>query len=92
MLTHGCVLQGDVDIICGGPPCQGASGNNRHRNNAEPFDDDKNLQCAVYLDLVQHLQPRFVLMENIVELLRWQSGVIGRYMLARLIYMHYQVI
>lgn len=38
------LLQGTVGLICGGPPCQGASGFNRFRNRDEPLMDPRNKQ------------------------------------------------
>ncbi|KAK7829396.1 dna (cytosine-5)-methyltransferase 3, partial [Quercus suber] len=84
-------LPGDVDVICGGPPCQGISGFNRFRNKENPLDDDKNKQLIVYMNLVQHLKPRYVLMENVVDLVKFANGFLGRYALGRLIGMNYQV-
>lgn len=34
-------LPGDVDIIMGGPPCQGVSGLNRHGKTKEIIDDPR---------------------------------------------------
>lgn len=84
-------LPGDVDVICGGPPCQGISGFNRFRNKENPLEDEKNKQLLVYMDLVQYLNPRFVLMENVVDLVKFSNGFLGRYALGRLIGMNYQV-
>jgi len=78
-------------VICGGPPCQGISGFNRFRNKENPLDDDKNKQLIVYMNLVQHLKPRYVLMENVVDLVKFANGFLGRYALGRLIGMNYQV-
>ncbi|KAI7749813.1 hypothetical protein M8C21_011767 [Ambrosia artemisiifolia] len=36
----------DVGLICGGPPCQGISGYNRHRNLKSPLEDEKNYQIV----------------------------------------------
>ncbi|MED6131246.1 hypothetical protein PIB30_008286, partial [Stylosanthes scabra] len=83
-------LPGDVDVICGGPPCQGISGFNRFRNRECPLDDEKNMQLIVYMDIVQYLQPRFSLMENVVDLLKFAEGFLGRYALGRLLKMNYQ--
>ncbi|KAL1356570.1 hypothetical protein HN51_008568 [Arachis hypogaea] len=83
-------LPGDADVICGGPPCQGISGFNRFRNKDNPLDDEKNKQLIVFMDTVQYLQPRFSLMENVVDLLKFAKGFLGRYALARLLQMNYQ--
>ncbi|KAJ7543105.1 hypothetical protein O6H91_09G025200 [Diphasiastrum complanatum] len=83
-------LPGDVDVICGGPPCQGASGFNRYRNATAPLDDPRNHQMVVYMDIVNFLKPRFILMENVVDILKFCGGLLGRYALSRLVNMHYQ--
>lgn len=83
-------LPGDVDVICGGPPCQGATGLNRFRNVEAPLDDPQNYQIVVFMDIVDFLRPRFVLMENVVDILKFAGGTLGRYALSRLVKMHYQ--
>lgn len=83
-------LPGDVDVICGGPPCQGASGFNRFRNVDAPLDDPRNHQIVVFMDIVDYLRPRFILMENVVDILKFAGGLLGRYALSRLVKMHYQ--
>lgn len=83
-------LPGDVDVICGGPPCQGISGFNRFRNKDEPLKDEKNKQLIVFMDIVDFLKPRFVLMENVVDLIKFSEGFLGRYGLGRLVGMDYQ--
>ncbi|KAK8614291.1 hypothetical protein V6N13_122655 [Hibiscus sabdariffa] len=83
-------LRGDVDVICGGPPCQGISGYNRYRNVDSPLDDERNRQIVVFMDIVEYLKPKFVLMENVVDILRLDKGSLGRYALSRLVHMKYQ--
>ena len=78
-------------MLCGGPPCQGASGFNRFRNKENPLADAKNKQIIVYMDIVDYLKPRFVLMENVVDILRFADGLLGKYALSRLVLMRYQV-
>ncbi|CAI9761350.1 unnamed protein product [Fraxinus pennsylvanica] len=83
-------LPGTVDVICGGPPCQGISGFNRFRNKDNPLADDKNKQLVVFMDIVAYLRPKFVLMENVVDIVRFAGGFLGRYALGRLVGMGYQ--
>eukprot|EP00250_Pteridium_aquilinum_P019784 c24569_g1_i1 orf=241-3057(-) len=83
-------LPGDVDVVCGGPPCQGASGFNRFRNKENPLECERNKQIVVYMNIVDYLKPRFILMENVVDILRFANGILGRYALTRLVKMHYQ--
>ncbi|KAF5730847.1 DNA (cytosine-5)-methyltransferase CMT2 isoform X1 [Tripterygium wilfordii] len=83
-------LPGDVDVICGGPPCQGISGYNRFRNVASPLADERNRQIIVFMDIVQFLRPKFVLMENVADILRFDNASLGRYALSRLVHLKYQ--
>ncbi|KDP46676.1 hypothetical protein JCGZ_12200 [Jatropha curcas] len=77
-------LPGDVDVICGGPPCQGISGYNRYRNVNSPLADERNRQIVVFMDIVQLLKPKFVLMENVVDILKFDKASFARYALSRL--------
>ncbi|KAL8091319.1 DNA (cytosine-5)-methyltransferase CMT3-like [Apium graveolens] len=83
-------LPGDADVVCGGPPCQGISGFNRFRNSENPLNDPKNEQLLVYMNIVEHLKPKYVLMENVVDIVKFAKGFLGRYALARLVGMNYQ--
>lgn len=81
---------GDVDVICGGPPCQGISGYNRFRIENSPLDDERNRQIIVFMDIVKFLKPKYVLMENVVDILRFADGSLGRQALGCLVKMNYQ--
>ncbi|TVT97326.1 hypothetical protein EJB05_57430, partial [Eragrostis curvula] len=83
-------LPGDVDVICGGPPCQGISGFNRFRNYNDPLQDEKNKQMVTFMDIVAYLKPKYVLMENVVDILKFADGYLGRYALSCLVAMNYQ--
>ncbi|PWA80759.1 bromo adjacent homology (BAH) domain protein [Artemisia annua] len=82
---------GDVDIICGGPPCQGISGHNRHRNFESPLEDERNYQIVVFMEIISFLKPRYVLMENVGDILRYANGSLARYAISCLVREYYQV-
>ncbi|KAL7610992.1 hypothetical protein Lser_V15G11030 [Lactuca serriola] len=82
---------GDVDIICGGPPCQGISGYNRHRNFESPLEDERNYQIVVFMETINFLRPKFILMENVGDILRFANGCLARYAISCLVRNHYQV-
>lgn len=79
-----------MDVICGGPPCQGISGYNRFRNTDDPLNDERNQQIVVFFDIVKFLNPKYVLMENVADILRFDKASLGRYALSRLVHMNYQ--
>ena len=57
---HLAGLKGQIDLIVGGPPCQGFSTAGR-RDPADP----RNRMTEQYLVLVELLQPRFLVIENV---------------------------
>jgi site-specific DNA-cytosine methylase len=57
-----CAELGDVDVLIGGPPCQGFSNANR---NSWHSDNPNNRLVEVYLDFVRTLRPKVFLMENV---------------------------
>ena len=54
-------LSGGVDIVCGGPPCQGFSMANRQR----VIDDPRNNLYKAYLQFLSVVRPKFFVMENV---------------------------
>lgn len=50
-----------IDIVCGGPPCQGFSMANRQRI----IDDPRNNLYKAYLYFLKEVRPKFFLMENV---------------------------
>ncbi|XP_047043493.1 DNA (cytosine-5)-methyltransferase 1-like [Lolium rigidum] len=83
-------LPGDVDVLCGGPPCQGISGFNRFRDSDAPLKDDKNMQMVTFMNVVSYLRPKYVLIENVLDILKFSKGYLGKYALSRLVAMKYQ--
>lgn len=63
LANHGAqldALKGTIDLMVGGPPCQGFSTAGR-RDPADP----RNQMTEQYLLLVEKLQPRFIVIENV---------------------------
>ncbi|KAL6864864.1 hypothetical protein ACP4OV_016015 [Aristida adscensionis] len=83
-------LPGEVDVICGGPPCQGISGYNRNREFEAPFKCERNKQIIVFMDIMQFLKPKYIYMENVLDILKFADATLARYALSRLVAMHYQ--
>ena len=67
---------GHVDVIVGGPSCQGFSTAGR-RNGWVRDDDDRNDLWSHMLAVVGHLKPRAFLMENVPGLFAWKEGQFG---------------
>lgn len=53
-------ISGDIDLLVGGPPCQGFSAAGRRQ-----YDDPRNQLFDSYLKLVDILKPKAVLIENV---------------------------
>ncbi|KAN0063552.1 hypothetical protein ACQY0O_004000 [Thecaphora frezii] len=69
--------RGKVDLIAGGPPCQGFTGLNRISGKCKDGSrppDGRNLLVANLLSWVDVYQPKFVLVENVVGLLNANLG------------------
>jgi DNA (cytosine-5)-methyltransferase 1 len=74
----GLPTPGGVDLLAGGPPCQGFSGFNRHRSPSDP----RNSMVDVFLGFVQHLKPQLVLMENVPGMLTLDEGRLAELLLS----------
>ena len=66
------VLPGEVDILAGGPPCQGFSKNVPRR--LRSADDANNLLVRTFITYCEYIKPKVVLMENVAEMRNGFSG------------------
>jgi DNA (cytosine-5)-methyltransferase 1 len=63
---------GEVDVIVGGPPCQGFSSIRPNRSSAD--DDHRNSLFEEFASYVEHFRPRAFVMENVVGLATHKRG------------------
>lgn len=69
----------DVDVVIGGPPCQGFSSANQQRI----IDDPRNELYKYYLKAVERIAPKFVVMENVRGMLSVAHQVVEDYQAIR---------
>jgi DNA (cytosine-5)-methyltransferase 1 len=65
----------DIDLIVGGPPCQGFSMANRQRL----LDDPRNKLYKYYLDLLGSLKPKFFIMENVKGMMKKSDEILANF-------------
>ncbi len=63
---------GDIDLLCGCPPCQGFS-KIRTKNGARRNRDSRNGLSSEMLRFAKALRPKAVMMENVPDLIKHQS-------------------
>lgn len=64
-----------IDIVVGGPPCQGFSEANRQR----VIDDPRNKLYKYFVKAVEKISPKFVVMENVKGMLKVAEQVVEDY-------------
>jgi DNA (cytosine-5)-methyltransferase 1 len=65
---------GDVDVIIGGPPCQGFSSIRPHRGTND--DDPRNSLFENFASYAEHFRPKAIVLENVVGLATHKDGTI----------------
>lgn len=65
-----------VDLVVGGPPCQGFSSANKHH---KVIDDPRNLLYKYFIEAVTKFVPKFVIMENVRGMLKVADQVVEDY-------------
>lgn len=63
----------NVDLVCGGPPCQGFSMANRQRL----LNDPRNILYKQYLLFLQKVEPKFFIMENVKGMLNKMGEILS---------------
>lgn len=74
--TRDLILDDDeVDVIAGGPPCQGFSmAGKRIRNSGAFLNDPRNNLFKEFFRVVSDLRPKIFIMENVPGILNFQNG------------------
>ena len=80
------ISKNNVDIICGGPPCQGFSLAGKRF-----IDDPRNQLFKHYICIVNKINPKLVIMENVEGLLTFQNGNIYNQIISLYKEMNYKV-
>lgn len=66
----------DVDVVIGGPPCQGFSSANKHHR---VIDDPRNELYKYFIRAIKRLAPKVVVMENVKGMLKVADQVVEDY-------------
>jgi DNA (cytosine-5)-methyltransferase 1 len=87
------VCAGDVDVIVGGPSCQGfstAGGLSKQAGREER--DPRNALFEEYVRIVDHLRPSWIIFENVPGLLLYNHGKVALEITAALRHIGYNVV
>lgn len=80
--------KGDIELMCGGPPCQGFS--NMNRFNYRQYSLFKNSLIVSYLSYCDFYRPRFFLLENVRNFVSFKNSMVLKLTLRCLLKMGYQ--
>lgn len=61
---------GNVDIVVGGPPCQGFS----QKGQRKTINDERNFLFKHFVKIVEYVRPKYFVMENVPNLLTAENG------------------
>lgn len=67
--TFSC-LKGKVDVVIGGPPCQGFS----QKGQRKSINDERNFLFKFFVKVVEYIKPSYFVMENVPNLLTAENG------------------
>lgn len=68
-------IENDIDVVIGGPPCQGFSSANQQR----VIDDPRNELYKYYIKAIEKIAPKIVIMENVRGMLPYAEQVVEDY-------------
>jgi len=80
--------KGEVDLLCGGPPCQGFSGMNRF--NSREYSMFKNSLVASYLSYCDYFRPKFFILENVRNFVSFKKCLVLKLIMKTLVKLGYQ--
>lgn len=80
--------KGEVEMLCGGPPCQGFSGMNRF--NQRQYSAFKNSLIVSYLSYCDYYRPRFFILENVRNFVAFKNSMVLKLTMRCLTQMGYQ--
>ena len=80
--------QGEVDLLCGGPPCQGFSGMNRF--NHREYSQFKNSLVSTYLSYCDYYRPKYFILENVKNFASFKKSMVLKLCITALLKMGYQ--
>ncbi|XP_045531991.1 DNA (cytosine-5)-methyltransferase 1-like [Pieris brassicae] len=81
-------MKGEVELLCGGPPCQGFSGMNRF--NSREYSDFQNSLIASFLAYCDYYRPKYFILENVRNFVAFKKGMVLKLTLKALLNMGYQ--
>lgn len=80
-------LQGKVDVVIGGPPCQGFS----QKGQRKTIHDPRNFLFKYFVEVVKLVQPPYFVMENVPNILTAENGYFKREIISFFDSLGYQV-
>lgn len=84
----GLPSKGEVDLLVGGPPCQGFSAMNRF--NAGQYSLFKNSLVVTYLSYCEYYRPKYFILENVRNFAAFKRSIVLKLTLKCLLAMGYQ--